>query len=250
MEDTIRIYKVMEMRDGRKLPHLSFLVAARSMAYEFYDGCRGKRMKQLLGSVHIGVDVRTFLEGKIMKMMSLLMIVGIASIAAGGPVFYVAPNTYGSPSSTLDVPWQAAVGNSFMEFDLDGYDNAFNLDQISQGGLTINVGLGGLNGAATTADIFAGGWGEGANGSFYGTVYNNGLLNRDAADSAHGDITFAFSTPVRGFGVWVFDNTEGSAESFQMTVKEVGGGVWNSSILESGNGTLHYVEGWLVRLLR
>ena len=180
-----------------------------------------------------------------MKMMSLLMIVGIASIAAGGPVFYVAPNTYGSPSSTLDVPWQAAVGNSFMEFDLDGYDNAFNLDQISQGGLTINVGLGGLNGAATTADIFAGGWGEGANGSFYGTVYNNGLLNRDAADSAHGDITFAFSTPVRGFGVWVFDNTEGSAESFQMTVKEVGGGVWNSSILESGNGTLHYVEGWL-----
>ena len=180
-----------------------------------------------------------------MNKLFVLILLGMVSVAAGAPTFYVAPNTYGSPSSTLDVPWQNAVGNSFMEFDFDGYANAYDLDKAASGGLTIDFGLAGLNGVATTAEIFAGSWGGSGNGSVYGTVYGKALLNRDAAGTYHSEITFKFSSPVRGFGAWIYDNSTSTPESFQMLVTEAGGGQYASGILESGNGNVHYVEGWL-----
>ncbi|HPC94545.1 MAG TPA: hypothetical protein PLU87_06365 [Sedimentisphaerales bacterium] len=168
----------------------------------------------------------------------------VALPAAADPTFYVAPNTYSSSSSTWDIPWQTAVG-TFTELDLDNFASSADIDSLTFGSIVANVGLGGLNGTASTAEIFAGSWGGSSNGSVYGTVYGMGLLNRDAAGTIHGEITFAFLEPVKGFGAWVYDNSSSSAESFRMIVTEVGGSTFTSQPLESGNGTVHFVEGWL-----
>jgi len=180
-----------------------------------------------------------------MKKLITVCVVAIATLtvvpAQAVVSFYVTPNAYPGWSSTLDVPWQTAVG-SYTEFDLDGYISGSQLDNITTSSLTIDIGLGGLGGTASSAEIFAGSW---SGGSVYGTVFSKALLNRDASGAKHSEITFAFSTPVTGFGAWIFDNGASTAESFQMIATEVGGGTFTSSVLESGNGTVHYVEGWL-----
>ncbi len=173
--------------------------------------------------------------------VAAISLVLAASLPAGAdPTWYVAPNTYPGSSSTLDVPWQTAVG-SFVELNLDGYANGFDVDTLLMGTVTVDVGLGGTNGTASTAEIYAGSWG----GAVLGTVYNKALLNRDASNLAHSEITFGFSSPVSGFGAWLFDNNKDSQESFVMTVTELGGATFTSGVLESGNGTAHFVEGWL-----
>jgi len=166
------------------------------------------------------------------------------SVGLAAPTFYVAPNAYPNCSSTLDVPWETAVGY-FMEEDLDSYSSGFNLDTLMAGTITVDVGLGGLGGTASTAKIFAGGWGGWPNGSVYGTVYAMALLNRDASGARHSEITFQFSSPVAGCGAWVYDDDVDSTESFQMVVSEVGGSTYTSNVLESNNGLPHFVEGWL-----
>ncbi len=181
---------------------------------------------------------------KQMVVLSAVTLVVLATPALADPTFYVAANPYSGWSSTLDVPWQTAVGY-FIEHDLDNFANHADIDALAFDSIVADVGLGGLGGTASTAEIFDGSWGGAARGSVYGTVYENGLLNRDAAGSTHGDIVFEFSTPVAGFGAWVYDNCGSSTESFQMIVTEVGGSTFTSTLLESGNGAVHFVEGWL-----
>jgi len=178
------------------------------------------------------------------KLLVFWLVAGLCSVTQAAPTFYVAPNPYPNSSSTLDLPWQSAVC-SFSEENLDSYANGFDLDTLTAGSLTIDVGLGGLGGTASTAEIFAGGWGGAGNGSVYGTVYGMALLNRDSSGAAHSEITFKFSTPVAGAGAWVFDDHRSVAESFEMVVTEVGGATSTSGILESGNGVGYFVEGWL-----
>ncbi len=164
-----------------------------------------------------------------------------AGPALADPTFYVAPNPYPSTSAALDVPWQTAVG-SFIEEDLDGFASGTDIDALTFGSIVADVGLGGLGGTASAAEIFvSGGWGGSAE---YGTVYQSALLNRDSG-ARYGDIVFAFSTPIAGFGAWLYDNNAGSDERFEMVVTEVGGAEYTSSVLDSGNGTAHFVEGWL-----
>lgn len=174
-------------------------------------------------------------------VVGLLAMVVLTGPTLADPTFYVAPNNYSSTSGTLDVPWQTAVG-SFIEEDLDGFANGSDIDTLTFGSIVADVDLGGLGGSASTAEIFAGSWG--ASGA-YGTVHANGLLNRDATGAPHGEIIFGFSTPVAGLGAWLYDNNVASSESFQMVVTEVGGFQHTSGVLESGNGTAHFVEGWL-----
>lgn len=140
--------------------------------------------------------------------------------------------------------WQTAVGY-FVEQDLDSCSNGFDLDAITIGSISIDVGLGGLGGPASTAEIFNGSWGGTSNGSVYGIVYGRALLNRDSSGATHSEITFQFSTPAVGVGAWVYDNCGSTSESFQMIVTEVGGSTFTSTRLESGNGVGHFVEGWL-----
>ena len=177
------------------------------------------------------------------KFMTICLVLGFTSVARAGPTFFVAKSPYPNTVSTLDVPWQTAVGN-FTEFDLDSFANGTDVDTLTAGTITIDVGLSGLGGPASTAEIFRGSYGGSAGGS-YGTVSGGALLNRDASGGRHGEITFSFSEPVLGFGAWVFDNEVASNESFEMTVTEFGGSSSTSSVLESGNGTAHFVEGWL-----
>ena len=179
------------------------------------------------------------------KLLVLWVVAALCSVTQADPTFYVAPNAYPGWSSTLDVPWQTAVGY-FLEQDLDSYSNGFDLDAMTIiGSISADVGLGGLGGTASTAEIFAGSWGGTSQGSVYGTVYNKALLNRDSSGAPHSEITAQFSTPAVGVGAWVYDNTSATAESFEMIVTEVGGATFTSTPLESGNGTGHFVEGWL-----
>jgi len=171
------------------------------------------------------------------------LVLGVIVPAASADItFFVAPNSAPATSSTLDVPWQTAVGNNFIEFDLDGFANHADVDKLFAGSLTIDVGLGGLGGTAGTAEIFKGSFGGG--GGVYGTVWNRAFLNRDASNVIHSEITFIFSSPVEGAGMWVFDNNKNTGESFELIATDADGLI-TSSVLESGNGLPHFVEGWL-----
>ncbi|MCU0915059.1 MAG: hypothetical protein MUC88_10915 [Planctomycetes bacterium] len=173
-----------------------------------------------------------------------LFVVGAASTAWATPAFYVGPNTYPVSAATNDLAWQTAVG-SFNEMDFDAFTPGWSLMSISDPQVTITTTLGGLGGESGNPRFFAGSWGGAANGSVYGTVFANALLNRDQAGAIHSDFVFTFDQPVTGVGAWLYDNNVGSSESMILQVTEVGGGTSSSPLLESGNGTAHFVEGFL-----
>jgi hypothetical protein len=182
------------------------------------------------------------------KLLSVLLATVFSAVAAASSSFYVLPNSYPNWSSTLDVLWQNSAIGTLEETNLESYSNGYNLNELSAGPITVDVGLGGLGGTATTAQIFAGDF-TNAKGCIDGTVWSKALLNRDSSGGIHSEITFTFSSPVKGVGAWVFDDNRRSAESFQMIVTEVGGKIFTGGPLESGNtlGDLypHFVEGFI-----
>lgn len=183
------------------------------------------------------------------KLLSVLLATVFSTVAAASSSFYVLPNSYPNWSSTLDVLWQnSVISGTLEETDLESYSNGTDLPSLSMGPITVYVGLGGVGGTATTAEIFAGEF-TNAKGCTDGTVWGKALLNRDASNGIHSEITFTFSSPVKGAGAWVFDDAKRSAESFQMIVTEVGGKMFMGGPLESGNtlGDLypHFVEGFI-----
>lgn len=174
----------------------------------------------------------------------LLLVVGAASPALAAPTFFVSPNAYPGSSSTNDLAWQAAVG-SFTELDFDlpvPPSSAFS--GINTSSLEIDAMLGGLGGESGNPEYFIGSWGGAANGSVYGTVYNQALLNYDAV-RYHSDFVFTFSQPVKGVGAWLYDDAGNTLESMVLKVTEVGGATSTSAMLDSGNGLNHFVEGFL-----
>jgi len=173
-----------------------------------------------------------------------IVILGLVSAADADPTFFVNPNPYPSVNPTLDSIWQTAVGNNFIELDLNEFTNGSDIDSLTAGSIGIDLGLGGLNGSADTAEIFWGSYGGSAGGS-YGTVSGGALLNRDASGGVHSQITFSFSEPVSGFGLWVFDNASSYLNSFNMIVTNSNGDSFTSNILESNNSTAHFVEGFI-----
>lgn len=178
------------------------------------------------------------------KVAFCFLVLGAASHALAAPTFFVSPNVYSASSSTNDLAWQAAVG-SFNEVDFDGVSAGLHLLGITDSYLTMNTTLGGLGGESGNPEVFAGSWGGAGAGSVYGTVFGNALLNRDQTGAIHSDFVFTFSDPVAGIGAWLYDNNANSAESMILQITEVGGGVSTSSLLESGNGNVHFVEGFL-----
>lgn len=174
----------------------------------------------------------------------LFMVMAAASAALAAPTFYVSPNAYPASSSTNDLAWEAAVG-SFNEVDFDVLTPGAHLAGIIDPFVAISTTLGGLGGESGNPEAFAGSWGGAANGSVYGTVFDIALLNRDVAGAIHSDFVFTFSKPVTGVGAWLYDDGSASAESMILQVTEVGNVVTTSSMLESGNGNNHFVEGFL-----
>ncbi len=183
-------------------------------------------------------------ECEMRSIAVFLLVVGVVSPALAAPTFFVAPNAYPSSSSTNDLAWQAAVG-SFMELDFDlpvPPSSAFS--GIVTSDLRIDATLGGLGGESGNPEFFIGSWGGPANGSVYGTVYNQAILNYDAV-RYHSDFVFTFSKPVKGVGAWLYDDGGSTSESMRLKVTEVGGATNDSGVLESGNGNAHFVEGFL-----
>lgn len=178
------------------------------------------------------------------RIAVFLLVAGAASTALAAPTFFVAPNSYPNSSSTNDIAWQAAVG-SFTELDFDlpvPPGSAFS--GIVTSDLRIDATLGGLGGESGNPEFFIGSWGGPANGSVYGTVYDQALLNSDAVNY-HSDFVFTFSKPVTGVGAWLYDDGGSTLESMVLQVTEAGGAGSTSALLESGNGYAHFVEGFL-----
>jgi hypothetical protein len=163
---------------------------------------------------------------------SLALILGASGQVAAAPLFFLSPGT--NPAG--DVAWQTAVG-SFVEEDLDSFVNGAIVTSVVMGGVTVGFSLPSVGGSGV--EIFAGAFAGG--GGVYGTVSGNALLNRNASGGPDSQIQFTFSSPVRGFGLWVFDNTFGSADSFTMTANSVTSGVLDAS----PGSTAHTVEGFL-----
>ena len=188
-------------------------------------------------------------------MRHIIALTAIATAALAGrvlavPTFYAEANAYntGSYESTHDLNWQAAVG-SFREHDLDNYVDGANVDRLRFGSIVVDVGLGDMTSPAeptaitsNTARIFESRWGG---YSEYGTVHRRALLNWDFEGNPHGAFVFDFSTPVAGFGAWVYDDSIATHESFYMGVVEDGGAAFISPVLESHNANAHFIEGWL-----
>lgn len=178
------------------------------------------------------------------------------------PTFFVEPTTWGSPvDPTLDSEWESAVNNDFVELDLDEFPNGFDVDVLVAGDITIDIGQAGSscfippdepvacpgNGIAATARILRASYH--CCGGSYGTVYESALLN--VVDDPpyyglrHSEITFTFSEPVFGFGLWIFDDAASSPQNFRLHVTDPRGVVTTSDLLESGNGNAHFMEGFL-----
>ncbi len=177
------------------------------------------------------------------KHYRVLFVLCFASSVFAVPSWFVAPNAYPAYSADNDLGWQAAVGG-FGELDFDGLVKGTYVDSFFDVYMGVDVFVG-LGGSGTAVEVFQSGWSAPGSGSMYGTVYSKALLNRDASGAVASTVGFEFSTPVKGFGAWLFDNNKDSLESMVMTVEEVGGAVTQSSLLESGNPTTHFVEGFL-----
>jgi hypothetical protein len=164
-------------------------------------------------------------------LLAVVLILGGVVQAEAAPTFFLGAGT----NVLNDVPWQNAVG-SFVENDLNSYGHGSVLTSLLMGNVTVSIDL--PNIPASGAEIFWGDYPPG--GGVYGTVSGGALLNRRNG-TVDGEVTFSFSTPVRGFGTWVFDNSTGSADSFEMIANG-----HTSGVLDANPGsTAHIVEGFL-----
>jgi len=177
------------------------------------------------------------------SVLVVLLTAGVASVTSAAPSFFVAPSAYPGSAATNDIAWQTAVG-PFSEFDFDNLPVGWRLVEINAGSVTVFARLGGLGGESGTPEVFPGTWDGPASGAVHGTVDQLAVLNRFST-TIHGDIVFFFDSPNAGIGAWLFDEGGSTAESFILQVTETGGGVFTSPVLESGNGTARFVEGFL-----
>ena len=170
------------------------------------------------------------------------MVAGI--VAAAGhvqatPTFFVDSTP---PSSlTNDLAWQAAVG-TFSEIDFSSLTDGQVVPSFTAGSVTVTPTLPNLGNASPV--VFAGDYAAG--GGQFGSVFDNALItcqqipcfvsgNHDSA------MTFTFSVPVFGFGVWIFDDLNFQADSFAMTANGM-----TSPVLDANPGlTPWIVEGFL-----
>ena len=180
-----------------------------------------------------------------MRSVVIVLALCAATTASAAPVFFVSPNSYPGSTTTNDVAWQTAVG-PYMEWDFDSSVVGWPLTHVDDAGAVyVNTTLGGLGGESGNPHFYAGSWGGAPAGSVYGTVYGTALQNRDGLGAAHGDMVFQFTLPNKGIGAWLYDDLVNSGESFVLEVTEEGGAVYTSPVLESGNSTAHFVEGFL-----
>ncbi len=178
------------------------------------------------------------------KLIVFFTVMAAASSAVATPTFFVYPNSYPGSSGTNDAAWQTVVG-SFAEWDFDSSTPGSHVLAVAAGPIYANAYVGNPGSTAGNPEVYAGSWGGAANGSMYGTVYQNALLNRNQQNAVYSDIVFQFAVASTGIGAWLYDDNSAFQQSFVLEVTEVGGAVYTSPVLESGNGYAHFVEGFL-----
>ncbi len=166
------------------------------------------------------------------SLVTLLFGVLWTTQSLAAPVFFVAPGN----NPTSDIAWQTAVG-SFAEQDFEtGFPaSGGSVSSFNFGPTTVTPNLPGYGAGA---EIFV-------SGAFNtnGTVYQKALLScaRPQFGVCDNEITFAFSQSVIGFGLWIFDNSSSSVDSFEMVVNG-----HTSNILDANPGSgAHIIEGFL-----
>lgn len=165
------------------------------------------------------------------------------------PDFYVAPNPLpfaDSTDPTLDVPWRRAVAGSITESDFEEFADGDLIGSVMSGALTVGISRMLRNSEIEEPLVEAVRLAYTIGGGEYGTVEGTALLNRgsgvpgSSCDASR--IEFAFSDPVRGFGIWIFDDNAGAR--FDLTVTDIDGAVTTSDLLDARNSS-YLVEGFL-----
>ena len=188
------------------------------------------------------------------KLIYILFVFGLVPLASADPTskvggspamtnlggeslitsrFYMTPGE----NSSGDQRWQRAAAGSRLEMDLDNFGNLQQLDRLVAGGYSIGLGTNrDSNGQVAVSSEFA------YPGSVFRSALHNGMIDAQSGSSA---LSFDFSNPVSGFGLWIFDENVQSNDSFRLVVEDVNGTIWRSRVLESGNGYNPAVEGFL-----
>jgi len=159
-----------------------------------------------------------------------------APALAQGPSYFVGPGD----SPTGDQGWLDAAGSEYSEEDFESISGV--VAHFSAGGVTVNVGLAGVGGVVTGAEILSANFGT---SSAAGTVYSRALVNRAASKSVHSRMTFAFSPAVTGFGAWIFDDFGQGDQNFRLIVTDVDGQQHSSPLLAATGQGMGGVEGFI-----
>ena len=171
--------------------------------------------------------------------------------ALAAPTFHVDPNTpSGTVLTNLDQVWHDDVDAGPTSLGLDQTEWDFNwtngsaVDSVTTNhGVLVDFSLGGLNGFGPAGTIFWGWW-WGGGGPIYG-VFSGGSLEAIDGNGGHSRLVMDFSEPVYGVGTWIFDDGSQTVNGTTLTVVEIDGTETTSSLLDSGNGAPHRIEGHL-----
>ena len=184
---------------------------------------------------------------------------GLPACGAGpGPAFFVHPDgRLSAADASLDLAFQAALTAGLTELDLHEYGHGYvtELSPPAAGAVTVRPILLDASGSPAADTLLNGGrlietypfvpvvpgiLGGGADGAtLLNRVYAGG-----GADVVGPAVEFTFSHPVEAFGLWILEDFP-QANRFVLRVVELGGTVYTSPPLESGNGASLAIEGFI-----
>lgn len=164
--------------------------------------------------------------------VSIISVFSLGSFAAAQPTFFIESSDYNGGTRlvdpTDDQAWQAAVGNSFSEFDVESLTKDTTSDSIVVGGKTIDFKA---QDDLEILYVVNASWLAGGGSMDVGTIDDNALATNSSW------VRYEFSEAVTGFGTWVFD--DGSFDqTYTISAIEVGGSEYfGGSSLDAGNVT-------------
>ena len=190
----------------------------------------------------------------------LVLAAGLLAIpqSAAGVSFFVNPDgQLATADPGRDLAFQAALSGPMYELNFADYGHNYVMEPspLMAGSTVVRPNL--LNAAGgNAADLavngnrlvetypfvpeVAGIMGGGADGA--------ALLSRtyagNFADAVGAAMEFTFSQPVQGFGLWLMDDVV-EENGYVLKITESGGATWTSSMLDSGNGKVLAIEGFI-----